>query len=150
LLVNKVLLGGVNAGDFAETDTCGDMLSASASCVISITFTPTMKGWRQSGIGISTSDPGSPNAIPMGGTGTVVSLSAFNLAFEDEAVAIVSPSQTLMLTNTASTPLNISNISITGTNAGDFLQSNTCGTGIGAKASCNVTVKFKPTAIGKR
>jgi hypothetical protein len=150
LSIHKVFFGGRDTGDFAETNTCGGMLTANASCTISITFTPTMKGWRQAGIGISSSDPGSPNAVSVAGTGTVVSLSPSKLAFGDQTVATTSPPQTVTLTNVGGAQLNFSGISITGTNVGDFSQTNTCGTSIAAKASCKITVKFKPTTTGKR
>jgi dienelactone hydrolase len=50
------------------------------------------------------------------------------------------PPQTTTLTNTGSTTLMISNISITGSTA--FSQTNTCGNSVAAKGSCAITVAF--------
>src|SRR5207245_2467078 len=125
LTINKIYIGGLDPGDFAETNTCGGTLAPNASCTISITFTPTTKGTRQAGIGIRSSDPGSPNAVALNGTGTVVSLSTSKLSFGDQAVGTASPPQSITLTNVGNTQLNFTGISITGTNAGDFSQANT-------------------------
>jgi hypothetical protein len=45
------------------------------------------------------------------------------------------------LTNERNTPLNIANISA----SGDFAQTNTCGTSLGAGLTCTVSVTFAPT-----
>jgi hypothetical protein len=150
LTINKIYVGGTDPGDFAETNTCGGTLAPNASCTISVTFTPTAKGTRKAGLGISSSDPASPDAIALSGTGTVVSLSKKNLSFGDQQVGTTSAPQSVTLTNVGSTQLNFTGISITGTNAADFSESNTCGTSIAAKANCTITVTFTPTATGTR
>src|SRR5207245_8608494 len=57
------------------------------------------------------------------------------------------------LTNTGNEPLTITKISITGTNPGDFSQTNNCPLSpstLAASASCSFNVTFKPTAAGSR
>jgi hypothetical protein len=57
--------------------------------------------------------------------------------------------QTTTLTNGGSAMLQISNVSITGVNAGDYsVTSNNCGSSVAAYASCQITVSFGPTAGG--
>src|SRR5205823_4019149 len=148
--INKIYVGGFDPGDFGETNSCGSTLAANASCTISATFTPTAKGLRKAGLAISSSDPASPDAVPLTGTGTVVSLSTKKLLFGDQHVGTTSVPQKVTLTNVGGTQLNFTGISITGVNAGDFSQANTCGTSIAAKASCMISVTFKPTATGTR
>jgi len=46
--------------------------------------------------------------------------------------------------------LTINNITVTGSNAADFTQTNNCGTSFAANATCSVTVTFKPKAKGSR
>jgi dienelactone hydrolase len=46
--------------------------------------------------------------------------------------------------------LNISSITLTGADPGDFSQMNNCGTGIGGHGSCTITVTFRPTVRGTR
>lgn len=150
LTINRINIGGSNPGDFAQTNTCGSSLAAGASCTISLTFTPTAKNTRKAGLGIDSSDPASPNAVALSGTGTVVSLSTTKLSFGGQPVGIGSAPQNVILTNAGGTQLNFTGITITGTNGGDFSQTNTCGTSIAAGANCTITVTFKPTAKGTR
>jgi hypothetical protein len=150
LPINKIYIGGLNQADFAETNNCGDSLAPGSSCVAFVTFTPSAKNKRQGGMGFSTPDPASPDAVALSGTGTVVSLSASKLIFGAQAVGTTSPPQNLILTNTGSTQLNFSQINIIGTNHFDFSETNNCGTSIAAKASCTITVTFKPTRTGSR
>ena len=59
--------------------------------------------------------------------------------------------QNTTLTNGGSALLQISNVSITGVNAGDYaVTSNNCGSSVAAYASCQITVSFAPTAGGTR
>jgi len=150
LTINKIYIGGLDPGDFAETNTCGSAVAPGASCTISVTFTPTDKTLRHAVLGISDSDPASPQAVPLSGFGTVVSLSKNKRSFGDEPVGTTSAPQKVTLTNVGSAQLNFTGITITGTNANDFSQTNTCGTSIAAVANCTITVTFKPTATGNR
>src|SRR3989449_3271661 len=43
---NKLLLGIVVSGDFAQTNNCGAAVAVGANCTISVTFTPTNRGSR--------------------------------------------------------------------------------------------------------
>ncbi len=52
--------------------------------------------------------------------------------------------------NTGNVALTITSISITGTNKGDFAQTNNCGTSVSAGGSCVITVTFTPVAVGTR
>jgi Beta-propeller repeat/Abnormal spindle-like microcephaly-assoc'd, ASPM-SPD-2-Hydin len=150
LTINKIYVAGVNAVDFAETNNCPAMLAAGGSCTIEVTFTPTEKDKRKGVLAISDSDPTRLQAVALIGTGTVVNLSPKTLRFGKQLVGTASAPKTVTLTNTGSATLNFTGISIAGSDAGDFAQINTCGTGIGGGASCTITVTFKPTATGTR
>jgi len=54
------------------------------------------------------------------------------------------------LTNVGSAELDVSGITLTGADPGDFAQSNNCPAALAAGASCLITVTFKPTAQGVR
>jgi hypothetical protein len=69
-----------------------------------------------------------------------------SLAFAALTVGSTSPAQTATLRNTGSTAVSIGSI----TASGDFAQTNTCGTGLAAGATCSVSVTFRPTAAGAR
>jgi dienelactone hydrolase len=58
--------------------------------------------------------------------------------------------QKITLTNVGSTVLGITGITITGTNASNFSQTNTCATGVGVGMSCTITVTFTPGGVESR
>jgi hypothetical protein len=65
-------------------------------------------------------------------------------------VGSTSVSQSVTLTNSGGAALSVTSIALTGTNSGDFAQTNTCGSSVAAGANCNISVTFKPTASGSR
>jgi hypothetical protein len=71
-------------------------------------------------------------------------------AFPVQGVNTTSPAFSLLLTNSGNTSLAITSIAITGTNAGDFAQTNNCPSSLPSDGSCTVTVTFTPTAVGAR
>ncbi|HKN70900.1 MAG TPA: FG-GAP-like repeat-containing protein [Terriglobales bacterium] len=70
---------------------------------------------------------------------TTAELSPTSLGFGSVAIGTTSPAQATTLTNVGTTTLNITNIAITGTNAGDFAQTYTCESSLGAGASCSIS-----------
>jgi len=148
LSLSGIALTGTNAGDFAETNTCGSSVAAGGNCTISVTFDPTASGSRTASISITDNATGSPQALGLSGTGTTatVSLSPTSLSFGSQAIAITSSTQTVTLTNGGNTALNISSLTITGTNAADFADvANTCGSSVAAGANCTIAVAFTPS-----
>lgn len=94
--------------------------------------------------------PGAPNMTEFFTTpGPVASLSPTTLAFGNQAVNTTSAPQTTTLSNTGNAPMSITGISITGTNAGDFAQTNNCPPSL-SSGSCAINVTFTPTASGPR
>jgi hypothetical protein len=150
LKINRIYIGGLDTSDFGETNNCGSALMAGESCIASITFKPTAKNKRTAVLGMSDSDSASPQTAVLTGTGTVVSLSSKNLSFGSQLVSTMSAPKNIKVTNVGNTQLNFTGFAITGTNAGDFSQKNTCGMMIAAEATCMITVKFTPTAQGTR
>src|SRR5205823_5894006 len=85
------------------------------------------------------------------GTGfTVLGSLSTSLSFSGRIVGTTSAAQPVMLTSSGNGPLNISSIAITGTNNGDFAQTNNCGTSLAANSSCTINVTFTPSASGTR
>jgi hypothetical protein len=82
-----------------------------------------------------------------GGAG--VSLTPASMTFTTQVVGTTSVAQVATLTNNLSTALTLS-IGFTGTNSGDFAQTNTCGTSLAVGSSCTISVTFDPTASGTR
>ena len=72
-----------------------------------------------------------------------------SLTFDTQSVSTTSPSQIVLLAtngNVTQTPVSIIGISI----AGDYAQTNNCGTTLAVGASCSIVVTFTPTATGSR
>src|SRR5258706_569979 len=66
--------------------------------------------------------------------------------FASQLVGTTSSAKSVTWSNTGSATLNISHIAMTG----DYTQTHNCGGSLGAGASCNINVSFKPTTTGMR
>jgi hypothetical protein len=150
LSITKITITGTNGGSFTQTHTCGSSLAVGASCTISVRFSPKGSGTRIALLSVSDNGVGSPQTVALSGIGTTAKLSPTSLSFGTVAVGTLSPAKTVTLTNVGTTALTITGIAITGTNAGDFAQSHTCGSSLAAGASCTINITFKPTASGTR
>jgi sugar lactone lactonase YvrE len=77
-------------------------------------------------------------------------LSPNALSFASQLQGKMSAAQTATIRNTGLVPLIISSISIGGTNADDYAQTNDCGVHLKPGANCVVDVTFTPTEAGTR
>jgi parallel beta-helix repeat protein len=57
------------SGDFAESSTCGASIAASASCTVSVTFTPAAAGTQTGSLTITSNATNSPSTVSLTGTG---------------------------------------------------------------------------------
>jgi hypothetical protein len=139
------------SGDFAETNTCGSSVAAGANCTISVTFTPEGIGTLTGAVAITDNAYGSPHqTVTLTGTGTEVEFTPASLSFPVQVMGTSSAAMNVTLTNVGSTALTLTGFNITGTDAEDFSQTNTCGGNVGAGLSCTISVVFKPTERGPR
>ncbi len=145
LNITNIALTGADPNDFLQTNTCGG--SVTAGCTISVTFKPTQRGSRRASLSITDNAAGSPQTVSVNGTGTVVQLNPASLSFGVHQVG-TSGTLSTTLTNIGSTALSITGIAITGADADEFSQTNTCATSVAAGTSCSITVTFKPTEAG--
>ena len=154
LQIAGIVVGGTNAGDFAQTNTCGTSIAAAANCSISVTFKPIAPGSRAATLTVTDNAgnvAGSTQTLAIGGTGVGVAKVTFtptSLAFPSTNVGVSSAIQTIKLANPGSAALTITSIGVTP--AGDFTQTNTCGTSLAVAGSCTVSVTFKPSVGGAR
>jgi Abnormal spindle-like microcephaly-assoc'd, ASPM-SPD-2-Hydin len=79
-------------------------------------------------------------------SGPAVYLSFPCYTFPNQTVGTTSAAKVVTLKNGGTSALTFSSISLTGTNSGDFAQSNTCGSTLAAGASCTISVSFTPAA----
>jgi len=154
LTISSIAVSGADSEDFGQTNTCGSHLPPGASCTISVTFAPTQTGPRTASLTITDNGAGSPQLVSLSGTGVTsgpnATLSTTNLTFTTQLVGTTSPPQAVTLSNYGSVTLAINRIAITGTDRGDFAQTNTCGSSVAPGASCAISVTFNPTQSGTR
>lgn len=89
---------------------------------------------------VNTGPPPAPSAA----------ISPSSLTFSSENQGVTSLVQSVMLTNSGTAALSITAISVGGTNAADFHQTNSCGSSVVAGGNCSIGVTFAPTATGSR
>jgi hypothetical protein len=128
------------------------------SCTYVFSFAPTTVGNFNAQVQFtdnSNNESGALQSVPLSGTGVpasaAVSLTPASLIFTSQILGTTSGSQTVTLKNTGSLALQISTISLAGTNASAFSIGSNCpgnsGT-LGASAQCTVNVTFTPNSLG--
>ena len=152
---SPISITGTNASEYTQTNNCGTSVLAGASCTITVTFKPQSSGFHTASISISDNASNSPQSENLNGSGAYPSatLSPSNDSFGSVTVGTSSSTKASTLTNTSATfALNVYSVTISGTNASDFTQTNTCpiGSTLAAGKTCTVTVTFKPTVKGTR
>jgi hypothetical protein len=146
-----VTISKISTSDpFKQSNDCSSDLPPNSFCEIQMTFTPNTKGRAAGTLYVYDNAAGSPQAVKLSGTGTVVKLSASSINFGDQKVGTKSSAVPIELTNEGSTFLSISQVVISGTNSSNFTQTNNCGKGVRAGGSCTIKIRFEPTATGHR
>jgi uncharacterized protein DUF3857/transglutaminase superfamily protein len=79
-----------------------------------------------------------------------ISLSRAAVFFPTQPTDTVSPQTVIVITNESSSALTPPTIGLVGTDASDFREENDCGHSIGPRATCTVSVVFRPTGNGTR
>jgi hypothetical protein len=151
LSISRMQMTGPNGGDFRLTNKCGVTLGAGKSCEISVTFAPTLGVPEIAYVSVTDNAVGSPHNIRVVGTGngpSVVVEPAY-LSFGHQDIGIASAAQNITVANSSNLPVTVSGITITGTNANLFTQTNNCGTTIEVDANCTINVTFEPVTTGQ-
>ena len=148
----SIALTGTDAAQFSKSQTCAATLAVNTSCTISVTFSPTLAGARSAAVTITDDATGSPQSIPLSGTGTApgVGLAPTSLSFGNQTVGTSSTPQSITLTNTGTSVLNLASIALTGTDAAQFSKSQTCAATLAVNTSCTISVTFSPTTAGAK
>jgi hypothetical protein len=94
-------------------------------------------GYLTSGAGVV------PTVAPM-------SVSPSSLDFGVQNQGTTSGTMTTVLTNNDSASHMISSVSVMGTNASNFIQTNNCPSTLASGSSCTITVTFMPSDVGTR
>jgi len=143
------------SGDYSQSNNCGSNLGGGSSCSISAVFLPTATGTRYGTITVTDSDGGGPHVLNLTGVGTLVSVSPSSLAFANQPIGSIGPSQPVTLTNLSTATLTIGGVMLTGNNSEvtdaptkNYVQTNNCGGSLAPGASCTINVSFSPVVLG--
>ena len=147
VLTFTVAISGTNAGDFAQTNTCGASVSAGGTCTFSVRFTPTAAGTRTASLTITDTTSGNQHVVNLTGTGNpspTVSVAPSSLAFGNQSVGTTSSPLPITVTNTGTAALTFTGIVASGA----FAQTNNCVAPLQPFTNCVINVTFTPTAAG--
>jgi YVTN family beta-propeller protein len=150
-------ISGDDSTGFLGVELCPKTLNAGKSCVIVMSFTADSKVTptiHAANLVITDNASGSPQSIPM--TATVInplaSLSASSLSFGNQKTGTTSTAKTITVTNTGTTTLAFSGLSISGNfaiaSSGTTCKSTTSLAPTTGKCTINVT--FTPTSKGSK
>ena len=147
------IVSGGNSNEFVALNLCPKSLAAGKSCTISIIFVAGPFYTPQTAVlKVMDNAPGSPQTVGLSATviNPQASLSSYSLNFGKQKVGTTSAAQTVTLTNTGTTSLTLSTLSIGGDFS--FATGTTCVNGgtLAAKANCTIKVTFKPTSKALR
>jgi uncharacterized repeat protein (TIGR01451 family) len=150
LAISSIAITGANPTDFSQTNNCGSSLAIDDSCMIAVTFTPASAASFAATLTVTDNAAPTTQTAALSGTGIaadapVVSLTPSSLSFT-AVTGTTTAAQSAILKNTGNAPLAISGITVGGSNATDFAQTNTCAGSLDAGASCSIAVTFSPAS----
>lgn len=149
--VSLTLGSGTNKDDFTLVNLCPKTLAVGKSCVINVIFLAGNIGSLSGTIDVNDSAAGSPQQVSLSATviNPHASFSPSSLNFGTIDIGHHS-TKSVTLTNTGTTALDISSISITGANESNYSQTNACPSSLSAGGNCIISVTFTPSATGTR
>ncbi len=129
LAIYNILTGGANGADFSiQQNSCPGNLNPGISCQVSVAFSPQAAGARSGSLDFTDNAQGSPQTVPLTGTGISpgLTLSPPTLSFGAQLVGTTSAAIAIQATNNETSALNITQVAFSGTNAGDFSETDNC------------------------
>jgi hypothetical protein len=152
LPITSIALVGANPGQFSQSNNCGSSIAIGGSCTINAIFSPSATGSLSATVNVNAGEGAGTQSVALTGTGVSPSytytVSPTSLAFGSEALNVASAAMTATVTNTGNAVLPITSLTLTGTNAAQFQQSNTCGSSVAIGGNCTISAVFKPTRKG--
>ena len=152
LAVDGIGVAGANSGSFSATNNCGASLAAGVSCTIQVSFLPTTLGEASASLTVADSASGSPQAVPLSGTGS----SALSVYWLAPSIGSVNALGTVVVPSSGKGTVQLLSPTIIG-NKGPLVCAGTAwdstGTSLSIKytmgtATLNVVVQVTPTITG--
>jgi len=147
------IVQGGNSNEFVTVNLCPKSLAAGKSCTITVTFNAGPYYTPQTAtLKITDSASGSPQSVMLSATviDPVAKFSATSLSFGTVKTNSGTATKSVTLTNSGGTALAMPTFSITGADPADFSQTDTCSAPLAPKATCSISLTFKPTVKGPR
>jgi hypothetical protein len=123
---------------------------ANTSCTITVTFKPTAAGAKTAAFSLRIGTTTQAVALSGAGVAATYTLSPTALTFPNTTRNITSVSQRVTVANTSNVAMPLTTIALGGTNANQFVKTQTCGTSLAANSSCFVDMAFRPTSAGSK
>ena len=154
LIISEIYRSGIPPGSFIQCDfsilsnNCGT-LSPGQTCEVHLQFKPTKTGSQSKPLIVKSSDPNSPITI----IGLYGNTPAPQIYASDYSINFgytppgVSVTDTIVITNTGDALMNITGISLSGTNADQFSSGGTCSS-VDPGDTCSVYITMSPTMQG--
>jgi len=158
LTVSSVTLTGADpTPQFSLTNGC-TTVAPLGTCTVTVRFAPTTTGAKTASVSITSNAAGSPVSVALSGAGlapapiAAITPASLALTFPDQVVGTASATaQTITVSNTGTTNLTISGVTLTGADPiPQFSFTNGCTTTVAPGGSCAVSVRFAPTTIGAK
>jgi hypothetical protein len=153
LNISGATITGPNSSDFNVTTTCPlvpSSLAASGNCPLQVTFTPSASGTRTATLNVNDDAQGSPQTIPLSGSGSAPVTVLPGLLTYTAPVGSTSAYQTVTITNASSGSVQFTSLLL----SGDFIQTSTdCGAlpfTLASGGHCKVALSFNPSIGGVR
>jgi len=142
------------SGDFtnAASTTCTNSLVvvAGGTCIINVSFKPTVVGPRTGTMSIADSDVTSPQSVALSGTGTAVKFAPTTVNF-GTVTRGTQVSSSITVTNVGTTTITFYAATLSGANSADFSFNSgnpPCSGTLAAGAACTFSVFFDPSKVG--
>ena len=152
LIVNSITIAGTNATEFSQTNDCTTIPQGS-SCTVNVTLTPTLPfGSKNSIMTILSNDPKKPtvNVKILGqAPPPKIAVTPTSVKIGSIPVSDISSPKVVTVKNTGISDLVVNSITIAGTNATEFSQTNDCTT-LSQGTSCAIAVTLNPTSAGSK
>lgn len=147
---------GINAADFTVSTLpqllggCGTTLAAGRTCTMSVRFAGATTV-RNGTVSVGSSDPAGAQLVTLtGGVAPAITLTPNALAFGNSNLNSASTALTVTVTSSGNWPVGLSGVTLTGTNANQFAQTNNCPITLAVGSTCTVSVTFTPTTTGAK
>jgi hypothetical protein len=136
---------------FSSTTDCNTStgLAIDATCTTNVTFAPTGDAGYAGTLTFTDSASGSPHAVALSGTGlaSVASLTADSSASFGNVAVGQSATRAFTLSNLGHVAMTLASVAATGST--DLaVTANNCGSTLAAAATCAISVRWTPLAVG--